>query len=41
MTGNIIVDFFLGLAIAGIGAGATYAAWRRLTDHPKRLDPRR
>lgn len=34
MTGNIVTDFFLYLAIAGIGAAATYGGWRLLLDKP-------
>ena len=35
MTGNIVTDSFLYLAIASIGAGATYGAWRLLLDKPE------
>lgn len=30
MTGNIVTDFFLYLAIAGAGAGCAYSVWRML-----------
>jgi hypothetical protein len=34
MTGNIVFDFFLGLAYASIGGAITYAAWRLVTYKP-------
>ena len=41
MTGNIVTDFFLYLAIAGAGGGFGYAVWQLLLDKPKQLNPRR
>jgi len=35
MTGNIVTDFFLYLAIAGMGAGCGYGIWQLLIDKPK------
>ncbi len=35
MTGNIVTDFFLYLAIAGAGAGCGYGIWQLLIDKPK------
>ena len=32
MTGNIISDFFVYLAIAGVGACLTYGGWQLLLD---------
>ena len=30
MTGNFFLDIVVGLAIAGVGAGVSYAAWRAI-----------
>lgn len=40
MTGNIVGDFFVYLAIAGVGACLTYGGWRLLLDKPKQSAPR-
>ena len=41
MTGNIVTDYFLYLAIAACGAGCGYGVWRLLLDKPKQTEPRR
>ena len=40
MTGNIIIDFFLYLAIAGLGAGFGYVAWQLLMAKPPQAGKR-
>jgi len=40
MTGNIVIDFFLYLVVAGAGAGFGYAVWQLLLEKPKQLHPK-
>ena len=40
MTGNIIIDFFVYLAIAGVGAGLSYGAWQLLMEKPPHSEKR-
>ena len=41
MTGNFVLDFFVGLATAGLGAAFSYGVWRLLIDEPKHPHPKR
>jgi hypothetical protein len=41
MTGDIVIDFFVYLVIAGIGGAATYWGWLLLLDKPKQTTEHR